>query len=41
MKKKLLLFMIPSLMVSTSVFAIETVPKDTITKTIVINQSEE
>lgn len=41
MKKKLLLFMIPVLMVSTSVFATEKMPEDTITKTIVISKSEE
>ena len=33
--------MIPVLMVSTSVFATEKIPKDTITKTIVISKSEE
>lgn len=41
MKKKLLLFMIPVLMVSTSVFATEKTPQDILTKTMVINKSEE
>lgn len=41
MRKSLLLFMIPILMVSTNVFATETKTDDTITKTMVINKSEE
>lgn len=41
MKKKILLCIIPVLMVSTNVFATEKLPEDTITKTIVINKSEE
>lgn len=41
MKKKLLLFMIPILMVSTNVFATDVNTQDTIVKTIVINKTEE
>lgn len=41
MKKKSLLFMIPILMVSTNVFATDVKNEDTITKTIVINKTDE
>lgn len=41
MRKTLLLFMIPILMVSTNVFATETKTDDTITKAMIINKLEE
>ena len=41
MNKKLLLFMIPILMVSTNVFATEVKKEDTIIKSIVINKTDE
>lgn len=41
MKKKLLLFMIPILIVSTNVFATDVNTQDTIIKTIVVNKTEE
>ena len=41
MKKKLVLFMIPILMLSTNVFATNTTPSNTIQKTIVVDKNEE